>query len=409
MDEQGWDRLVAVEPVVRRVLRKRVNPSSLDDLVQETLERLSGRVGDLSADQLASYAATCAINAAATFHRTNARHQRLQPGLIDLSGHDGFDTELVASEEASTLRLALDDMDPSDRELLEAHHVEETSVASLARRTGRSEMAVRLSLARARAKLRVDYTLAHQRVVPPTQRCRSVLLALSSGDRRAQQRLDADEHLEHCSTCSDLVAPATGRHRPAVGLLALLAWWWKGLAAAARHGISVGVAASAATAVAVVAVVTVSRSGDAAPQATAGPTTTVTAAAAPVTTVAAPPTTAPGKVRSDAGPVPSSATGLQAATNQRVTATSATVTEVPADEGFWIQTDDGGTVWVQLVNTGAESPVQVTADSPVTFTGTLVAQDAAFVQGSGLTGTGADRLAAQGRHIEVRASEIRVG
>ena len=409
MDEHEWGRLVAVEPLIRRVLRKRVDPSAVDDLVQETLERMSGRMGDLSADQLAAYAATCAVNAAASFHRTNARHRRLEPGLIDLSGQEGVDTQVVASEEASTLRLALEDMDASDRELLEAHHVDETSVAALARRSGRSEMAVRLSLSRARAKLRVNYTLAHQRVEPPTSRCRSVLLALSSGDRRAQQRLEADEHLERCPACSDLVAPATGQHRPAVGLLALLAWWWKGLSAAVRRSVSVGATVAGAAALAVVTVVTLSNTGRPAEQA-ATPTTATSITSAPVgaptTTVASPPPISSGGIDTSAGPLLSTPSGLKASNGQQVTATSAVVTDVPANEGFWVQAADRGAIWVQLIDTGAESPVTITTGARVTFRGTVVAHDGNF---AGLAGPPGERLRAQGQHLEVRSGDVQLG
>lgn len=405
MDEESWGRLITVEPIVRRVLRTRVAPSALDDLVQETLEQLSASAKELSADQLASYAATSAIHSAASFHRTNARHRRLETGMIDLSDHDGPEARMVADEEATTLRRAMAGMDPNDRDLLEAHHVHDASLASLARVTGRSEMAVRLSLARARAKLRVDYTLARHEVDPPTARCRSVLLALSSGDRRAQQRLDADDHLERCPVCADLIAPATGRHRPAVGILALLAWRWRQSSATARRGVSIGGAAAGVVAVALVATVAVSRPDEPVQQAVAAASTTAT----PVT--AAPTPTTPASVRTDPDgePLASSAAGLRAATGRGVTGDSVRVLEVPADEGFWIAADDGGAIWVQLVDTGGESPIRIQQGDAVTFTGSVQPHDAGLVISSGSTGAAAERLTTQGHHLQVMTSEIRIG
>src|SRR3712207_6870689 len=50
---------------------------------------------------------------------------------------------------------------------------------------------------------RSEYLLARDRTEPPTDRCRPVLFALSSGDRRRQREVDAGRHLlrseEHTS------------------------------------------------------------------------------------------------------------------------------------------------------------------------------------------------------------------
>jgi hypothetical protein len=45
-----------------------------------------------------------------------------------------------------------------------------------------------------------------------------------------------------------------------------------------------------------------------------------------------------------------------------------TVTDVPADEGFWATTSTGADVWVQLVGHG-ESPIEIVAGSPVAVSG----------------------------------------
>ena len=41
-----------------------------------------------------------------------------------------------------------------------------------------------------------------EEIEPPTDRCRPVLRALSSGDRRRQRELDVSGHLLGCATCT---------------------------------------------------------------------------------------------------------------------------------------------------------------------------------------------------------------
>jgi anti-sigma regulatory factor (Ser/Thr protein kinase) len=62
--------------------------------------------------------------------------------------------------------------------------------------------AVAARLSRARASLRVEYLLAAEGIDPPTDRCRPVLRALSSGDRRRQRELDVSGHVLECPTCA---------------------------------------------------------------------------------------------------------------------------------------------------------------------------------------------------------------
>jgi serine/threonine-protein kinase RsbT len=70
---------------------------------------------------------------------------------------------------------------------------------------------VAAQLNRTRARLRVEYLLALEQVDPPTDRCRPVLFALSSGDRRRQREVDAAGHVLQCSVCARLSGPLTAR------------------------------------------------------------------------------------------------------------------------------------------------------------------------------------------------------
>ncbi len=74
-------------------------------------------------------------------------------------------------------------------------------------------------LARARARMRVEYVLVLRGVELPSDSCRSVLLALSIGDQRRQKALDAGSHLLSCATCAELSEPLLARKRVLVGLL----------------------------------------------------------------------------------------------------------------------------------------------------------------------------------------------
>lgn len=427
-------RLVVIEPVVRRVIRGRVPEGAVDDLVQETLVRLSRAAETMTADELQAYAAVSARNAAASYHRTTGRHRRLEVGMVDLTQPEGPDSIVLDREEAETMQRVLASMDAEDRALLEAHHVDDRSVATIARGAGRSEMAVRLHLSRARTRLRVDYTLARWRADLPTDRCRPVLLAISSGDRRAQERLAAHDHIDHCEACSELIASATGKDRPAIGLLAFLGWWWKDLSRAGRVALSFGsaVAVTGAVAAATVGAVrhdpqdvaagpattegrtattaisgtsaTSGAPGTTALATTSGPTSTST-----VTTVTtAPPSGPTGQVRVPGGPLPSSASGLAGAVGQTVTAKGARVLSVPSDEGFWVGSDDGGRVWVQLVATQGESPVAIEPGATVTFRGQVVAHGPDLAALLGVSpAEGGGELTAQGHHLDVALSSIR--
>ena len=66
---------------------------------------------------------------------------------------------------------------------------------------------------------------------------------------------------------------------------------------------------------------------------------------------------------------------------QQVTMNGVLVTSVPADEGFWVDSDHGR-MWVQI-DTVRESPYDVDAGDTVSFTGQVVAHNQNFPPGSG--------------------------
>ena len=105
---------------------------------------------------------------------------------------------------------ALGRLSERERETLLAHEVSGQDTRSLAAELGLTAGAVAAQLNRTRARLRVEYLLALEQAEPPTDRCRPVLLALSSGDRRRQREVDAARHLLECDLCARAEPAADG-------------------------------------------------------------------------------------------------------------------------------------------------------------------------------------------------------
>jgi serine/threonine-protein kinase RsbT len=131
--------------------------------------------------------------------------------MVDLSAPESPDESLLASEEQAAIAEALGRLDERERQTLLAHEVAGQDTGSLAARTGSTAGAVAAQLNRTRARMRVEYLLALEGVEPPTERCRPVLLALSSGDRRRQREVDAAGHVLQCTLCARLSEPLTAR------------------------------------------------------------------------------------------------------------------------------------------------------------------------------------------------------
>lgn len=91
---------------------------------------------------------------------------------------------------------------------------------------------------------------------------------------------------------------------------------------------------------------------------------------------------------------------LRQQVGQPMTLNSMYVTSVPADEGFWVDSDHGR-MWVQI-DTVAESPYDVDAGDTVSFSGRVVAHGSDFPAQVGVTGAeGAGDLAGAGAHISI--------
>jgi RNA polymerase sigma factor (sigma-70 family) len=213
VDEDG--DIVDLVPVVRKVVAARIrNPDVVEDLVQETLTRVVANRERVVGDDLAPYAAITARHLVATYAERNDRARAKAHLFVDADVSGPPEEDLLRQEDRSAVQAALAQLPEQERDLLVAHEVYGESTATLAEKRESTPGAVAAQLARTRAKVRVEYLVAHEGLEPPTEQCRPVLRALSAGDRRRAQELDASGHLLGCAICSRLSEAMTSR-RPA--------------------------------------------------------------------------------------------------------------------------------------------------------------------------------------------------
>ena len=141
----------------------------------------------------------------------------------------------------SLVSAALAQLPRGDRDVLMAHEVDGEDTITMAEGQGTTPGAVAARLSRARASLRVEYLLLAEGVEPPTDRCRPVLRALSSGDRRRQRELDVSGHVLGCAACARIKAELFERReeqtdgwRGARVRVARTRTWWSPARRAAR-------------------------------------------------------------------------------------------------------------------------------------------------------------------------------
>ncbi len=373
--------VVDLIPLLRRVVAARVKgPDMVEDLVQETLARVMESADRIDDGALVPYAIVTARNLVRSLARDEERAGRHLHRLRGVTPETPEEAAL-REEERRAVATALARLPEDDRRAVVGHELHGVDTATLAKRSGSTPGAVAARLARARARLRVDYLLAAERLTPPTERCRPVLIALSSGDRRRQRALDAGDHLLSCATCSALAEPLVERRRPPAALLAV-----PGLSPLLRavraHPVQTAGAVGTVAAVAVVLAFAMDGAVD--------------CRDAPHRWIVE------GRVSSP------SSEGLGQDRRTRVKACGVEVESVPANEGFWARAPGGPRLWVQL---GAvdESRFRVTPGATVTFEGTAVAHDSSFPAGVGVDRReGADALRRAGFHIEARARDVRV-
>jgi RNA polymerase sigma factor (sigma-70 family) len=398
--------VVAVEPVLRRIIAARVsNPTDVDDLVHDGLERLLKSRHRLASEAVLPYAIVVAQNLVTSRTRRHARRiERPLPEAISSSGSVPEDS-VVTSEAHEALRAALMQLDPAERAELLAYQERRSPDSPT---TEESTPAIRVRMARSRGKLRVEYLLALRRVELPSAQCRRVLLAISAGDIRRQGALKVGDHLMSCQTCAALSEPLSQR---SLGLTSVSLPF--GFVAATIHKVrahpTASAIASGAVACGVAAAIAFSAAGHTRP-ATDGHATPSEATgtsghrahpAAPVNDSTPP---IPGL---DVGAEPLPVHSLATLAGSSVSASSVLVQSVATHNGFWIGTDATDRIFVQLV--GPLRPLRIVAGDRLNFMGSIVVQAGSYATSVGVTSAeGAGQLISEGAHIEAPTPDVSV-
>lgn len=208
----GGEEVEALIPILRRVIGARVGSHpQAEDLVQETLARVLAARDRIEPGMLEPYAIATARNVVASLWRQGDRAARHAHRLFDPGQPDAADEVVIATEQHEAMSQALAQLSDDERQLLLAHEVTGQDTRSLAEAADSTAGAVAARLKRIRARLRVEYLLALDKVEPPTDRCRAVLVAISGADRRRQEELDTERHLLGCPLCARLSEPLVER------------------------------------------------------------------------------------------------------------------------------------------------------------------------------------------------------
>ena len=378
----GPSHVGELDPLVRRVIRHRItDPATVEDLTQETLERLVAVEGRLDPGALVPYALVTARNVVRGWGRRRERERRHGHRMLDLRQPEDPEERAMQEEERRAVATALERLPPGDRQSLIAHDADGVGTGPLADRLGTTPAAMAVRLSRARARLRVEYLVALRRVELPKASCKRVLLAISAGDKRQQRSSGAGEHLLICPPCAELSRPLLHRRRP----LAVL-WPFLGLDQLARWvrrtarqhpvpSVAAGVTVAAAVAWATLAL----SGGD---------------RARPVLFVQA------------GSSVPLSGTEpLAPYAGMAVEGRGVPVQSVVEPTGFWVGNSRAERVWVDVHE--ESEPPRLVAGQRITFQGTLVANTAETLDRAGAGGaTDRDQLERQGYHVDVSAEAI---
>ena len=413
--------LARVRSSLERYVRMRGDgdgPTDREDVVQEAMVRLLENRSRLDPEAWEAYALVSIRNLLRDRDRAGEVRRRHRHRLHAPDLTSSAEEQVLTEEEHAALRRAMTTLPREDATLLH-------------RRYGREEPddrslspASATRLARARARLRVAYLLEHTRLPLPTPRCRPVLEALSSGDRRRQERLGAGRHLVACRVCATY-APVLARRERALAALHPLGWitvaggaaW----AAVRRHPARSGTA-TAAGVVLVAGGFALGGSGvggggpEQQPQAGArSPVPSVSAPAAPDPDAPDPDAPAP------AAPAPAAPAGTVTLADSgrpllprdgtvlppgRVEAVDVPVQAVTADEAFWVGERPGQRLWVRLVGEG-ESPAAVEVGDRVSFTGEAVPVPAGYTDSAGVTDAeGRGELEGMRTYVEVPSGSV---
>jgi serine/threonine-protein kinase RsbT len=379
--------VLVVEPVIRRVVAARANPADVDDLVQDCLERLLVARKRLAPEAILPYAVVTARNLVSAQAKGAMRRAAAVPRIADTSEPDRPEDVVLAGEARRAMKVALSRLSRSERKEILAYYNGGSAPAGDA---AQSRGALRVRMSRTRAKLRLEYLLAFRHLELPTPQCRSVLLAISAGDRRRQREFNAAQHLLDCGTCAALSEPLDRRSAALTAItipVGFAGWIVSKVRAHPVHAaVSVTATSAAAATAAVLLVPSPAHAGR-------------------------PPAPSPAVISHlSVGGQPVRDTQVQRSIRSMIgdaaDASGVNVVLAVTRNGFWVGTAQAR-IWVELV--GPLRPLSIHAGDRVRFAGTVVANTASFSAQAGRTkGGDAALLARQGGHIAVSTNGISV-
>jgi RNA polymerase sigma factor (sigma-70 family) len=391
--------VAAIEPVIRRVVAARVaNPSDIDDLVQDSLERLLGAHNRLAPETVLPYGIVTARNVVSSHARTAARRATVAPLIADLREPDQPEDTVLASEAHTAMQAAVNRLSAEERADILAYY---DTVPSPAHEAVEASGALRVRMARIRAKLRLEYLLAFRHVELPSEQCRRVLLAVSAGDTRRQRQLQAGQHLLYCPVCAELSEPLSKRSAALTAFTVPVALLARLLAKARAHPGPAGASAAAGAAAVAAAVIvgTGALSASPAPAAHQAPATPASTAAS------APPAPATIARLMIGGQVVTAGRQVRTMIGNHADAAGVTVQSTVTRNGFWIGSP-ALRMWVELE--GPLKPLHIVAGDHLRFTGTVAANGTSFPAQAGVSGPDATLLNREGAHIDVETTDIQV-
>jgi RNA polymerase sigma factor (sigma-70 family) len=380
--------VLVVEPVIRRVVAARANPADVDDLVQDCLERLLVARKRLAPEAILPYAVVTARNLVSSHAKSTMRRAAAGPRIADTSEPDRPEDVVLAGEARRAMKVALSRLSRSERKEILAYYNGGSAPAGEA---AQSRGALRVRMSRTRAKLRLEYLLAFRHLELPTPQCRSVLLAISAGDRRRQREFNAAQHLLDCGTCAALSEPLDRRSAALTAITIPVGFAGWIVSKVRAHPVHAAVSVTATSAAAATAAVLLVPS-----PATAG----------------RPPAASPAVISHlsvDGQPVRDSQVqrSIRSMIGDAADASGVDVVLAVTRNGFWVGAAQAR-IWVELV--GPLRPLIIRAGDRVWFAGTVVANTASFPAQAGRTkGGDAALLARQGGHIAVSTTGISVG
>lgn len=147
------------EPWLRRVLRGRIgNRHEVEDLMQEIALAVFRKQDVLPSDpqRVAPWLYRLAVRQAINFHRKKGRKSNAHPTSdLEVTDEHGEPLDwLLAQEQQSILRSAIDQLSPRDRDVLMLKYNEHWSYKQLAERLGIKIKTVEYRLMKARKRLR---------------------------------------------------------------------------------------------------------------------------------------------------------------------------------------------------------------------------------------------------------------